>query len=1489
MKRTPIYQLGYFEEQDLTDSVVEMQRWVTLDVQLYALFNVLGNGVKEGWNILPSSGLNVTITPGSGHVVFIAVQSTESVTLTLTPSIRNYIYVVLNQTSYWDQSVSFVARASESDELGLYLGYVDTDATQIIDVNTDGRVLLGFITLIQNFIAAHRHIGGDNNPPPVNLSSEVQGIINQRNLPDMDASIIKTGTIDDDRLPAIDHITKLINQGTLTHAQLDSFVEALNIADPTLMGETSTIDLLQLILALKHVYPDIDEYMVNEIAFIPGISPDNYVDWDNTTATVDINTYSESGGHTITGHAAPSKRAYTKTWDTEAEFGSGTNQDVYINGDTVCLDTEENVLVIDQFADITGWSVLTTDLSSVPSSLTLDPTTWVFPIYSGKLSIGNTQVEVALLIKKEFDAQDWSNYNYIVFYLKTTNVEHGDIFFFLNDNIAGVQNSYTKVLDRNTPTINIDTLQNGWQQITVDISAYTRSEINVIGFYISTQAGWDTSKGFDLNIDDIYLTTGNQYKEDGYMRVIYGNNTFPYEYWRVRWDATIPTDLPHSTGIVFKSRTRVANTQAALNTAVWSAYSSTSGYTVNLPLGALYKFIEIEMYFGASTDLSRTATLRKLFLDYYASDVENSFTYNEEDDWESGSRFNVDIKTVPNAITVSGINELGDIYYGTDKHAKQIDSNLVELYNITGSVLPITTNQVLSTTSPSLGLVTGIQRGDNGNMWLSDVDNDRIVELDKSGALIRGFYGTFLSEPIDTYGTEEMGPGSNVNVIANTASSTISTSIDVLHSLYNPNSGILYIVFNADVENIYASDTTFDINKIYLKIGTQRFYLNDSTVELLGVGEEAYNNWVSLTTSADTSGSAKFINQFAFTSHALKITLNGADKTALNEMVDATEPSIVILDPNEQKRTGSSVTAKFILYNFELGTALSGNRIRVTLDGSSVQDIISTEVSYSGLAVGTHTIKAQLVDSDGSLNTNIEAIAEGSFIVYSGTMTAPYISITTPKPNQIYSSSPVTIEFKVENFPILSLGQHLRYVLDSEPAVDYYSTNPIVLEDVDAGEHTIRLYLVDERGNDLGYTYGSVTGDFIVGLNSNALVRLYVDRAAISNLAKTAFVDYSRTNTDVSNVYFANIYAPVDIQMLPADTSAVNPNGTPSVLVAKLRSRSWTDGLAGIINTIEMTNRITAEVRALASQVNSSISSSVTSTTASNLQSLSSAIESSNDSAMQFLFGSIASSFLSDIETPALIYGTNYLNGHSVVQLNMTADTLFTNNAAKFASTRETAKSLLGSVEKIGDDEILIADSFNKRAIIVYTNLDTGKPLIEFEYNSDRYVPDAHIIYQEAVTIEINDDSISPSEIFIRQGTTIIWENNSSKPVSIYSGTTTYDLFQLDPDLNLYGDLFSQTIAVGDRFSYKFISGGEINYFIYPDILTGSVNVTKNRISNRDEFLLLESDNLESPFSSRLIRVDCYGNILWSFGEGGYLVKPRDVRPSFNDNLIIST
>jgi plastocyanin len=1447
MKWTTKYQLGYFEENDYTVSSVELQRWETLDAQLYSLFAVLGNGIISGWTLLPSSGLSVAVAAGSGHVNFVSVKSTSNSVITgLLPSSRSYIYVALLSDSYWTQGASFVARTS-LDTTGevLYLGYVDTDATSVTDVNMDGRTNLGFLQLIQSLISTHRHIGGENNPSPVNLATDVQGIINQNNLPDvLDASIIQTGTIDSDRLPLIDHITQLINQGTLTHAQLDSFVEALNITGHSLMGETSTVDLLQLILALKHIYPDIDQYLINEIAYIPGISPDSYVDWDNTTATVDTAPSSAGGQHTITGDSSPGKNAYTYTWDNETEFDAGTHQDVMIDGDTVSLDTQVDTLVIDEFNDLTQWQVITDDLSSLTIALASDASTYVVPPNSAKLVVGDTTVEIDMVIKKEFDAQDWSSYKKIVMFIKTESVQHGDVYFYINDVYAGTQSSHTKVLNRNSPTINVDTLQNGWQEVTVDISSYTRTNINTIAFYVSSQQGWDTAIGFDLNLDNIYLTTGNSYKESGYARVIFGSD-FYYDFWRVRWDAEIPTDS-QSAGLIFKVRTRVGNTLSDLAQSTWSSYTTTSGDDISLPAPALYKYIEIESYFGASTDFSRTAVLRKLYLDYYTSDVENSFNYDSADAWDSGSKFNIDTSTTPGSMLISHTDEIDHVYYGTQSSAFQLDENLVTLYQITGSTLPRSTYQAQNDASPSLGLVTGASLGGNGNIFISDTDNDRVLELDRSGGLIVGLYGSFLNPPIDNYGGENGVQNSNVTSTASTTTISLNQTLNVLQAIYNSGTGILYIVFDSDLENIYDPNNTLDINKMYLKIGSQVFYLNDSTVELLGVEKTKYEAWSALSTSTDSN--AQFINQFAFNSHTLKITLNGADRTQLNYMVDQEAPSIVISSPYEQERLTGDVTVKFLLYNYALGTGGTGNLIRVTLDSSVITDTRATSITFSGLTVGSHTIKAQLVDGDGTLNTNIEAIAESSFVVYNGAYTSPYISIQSPKPNQIYSASPVVVEFNVENFPILATGTHLMYVVDSGAPVNYYSELPITINDLVAGEHEIRLYLVDSRGNEISsITYGpycSVMVSFIIGLNSNAVTKLYIDPQAIYSASKSFTTGYVRQYVDVGNVYFTNIYSPIDVQVIPAETSIINQSGLPSILVAKLRSPSWTTGLAS--SNTEFINAIAASVNT-ASSITTSIAEMI-------------------------------------FKTP------KFLDGYSVVQLSASnGELLMSNNEAVFAHTKEEAKTILGSAEKLGSDEVVIGDSVNKRAIIVSVDLSTGKSQVSWEYNSDKYIPDFHIVTQQDVVIEIRDDVVSPAELFIRQGTNVIWENNSSKPISIYSGKTDLLTFNLDPDLTLYGsEFYSGTLQPGERYSYKFVTVGGYNYFAYPDILVGEINVTTNRISSRDQFVVLESDSLSSPFSSRVIKVDSYGNVLWSFGEA-FLCLPRDARPLLNGGVLIST
>lgn len=1455
MKRTNKYQLSYFEQDDFTSAEVEMQRWETLDAQLFALFATIGNGIEVGWDLESSDGLAVAITPGSGHVAFVAVESLDTVIISnLVPNTRSYVYAELQENSYWTKSVNFSIYNSyhETDDYSLYLGYVDTDDTSITNVDMENRDYLGFRRIIDEIVAEHRHIGGTLNPSPIDLSSEVQGTLNQANIPDLDASKITTGTINADRLPKIDHITGLTNQGTLTHSQLDAWVETLSLADNKLMGEVSTINLLQLILALKHVYPDIDEYLVNEISFIPGISPDDYVDWTNTTADVDTRTYAEGGQHTISMTPVAGMTAYTHIWDTEDDFTDSTNSNVFIDGDSVCLSTTSNRQELEDFSSIEKWVVITENLSDAPNVLTLNSSDYVIPPASGQLSITNQETEMALVIRRDFDAQDWSAYNSITFFLKTEDAEHGDWLFYLSDSVAGVQNSYTLVLNRNTPTINIDTLLNGWQEITVDLTPYVRSSINTIGFYTSTQDGWNTSQAFNLNIDDIYLSTGNEYETTGYLRVIFGSE-FLYKFWRIRWDTIIPTDV-QALGISFKTRTRVANSEAALATSDWSTYSTVSGSTISLPTDSFYKYIEIEAFFGTSTNKSRTPCLKNLYLDFYVSDANSEFAFDSQADWETGSRFNIDTTTTPGSIQISGVSDLGKYYYGTDGSAGRLASNFANDFSIYGSVLPKTTYQELNNLSPSFGYISGISRGDSGNLWLADTDNDRIVKIDRYGNLILGFYGSFLSTPSDPYGTEDSGPGSNVNVSSTSTTSSTSvtdTEFNVLHSLYNTESGTLYIVFDKNLENIYSSSTKLNMNLMYLKVNALKFNLNDSTVELLGVPEEKSAIWNTIKNT--TSEATEFIDQFTFDSHVLKITLNGADKTFLNHVVLGENPSVAFGYPYQGFQTSnSSIELQFFLRDCVLGTASGQSGIQISVDGAASTIIYTNTYTISGLSNGSHEVEIQLVDDTSTPYTNIESYATLNFTKLSS-YTNPYIKILSPKVNQIYSANPVSIQFEVDNFPVVPSGQHIKYQVDGGTAINYYSTEPIILSNLDAGKHTVRLFTVDTDGNQLVYTYGDLTVEFIVGLNSSALVKLYMNRNAIYDTTGTIPVATSRTYTDVANVYFENIYSPIDVQVIADDASGLT-NGETSVVVAKLRSQSWLNGMSDQDNATEIAVRAENVARAASGT----------------------ALLETNPA-------------LVNVPTNMLIFGTYYLDGHSVVQLDMTGNTVFSNNAARFAESKTRAKEILGSAEKTGSTELLIGDSINKRAIVVYTDLATGLPLIEWQYDSDRFIPDFHLSIQETIVIDIYNDSVSENNMFVRQGATVVWRNRTSSPITIYSGTTSYTLFQQDPDLNLYGSVFtSPVIDPGETYSYKFITYGEFDWFVYPDILTGKINVTRQRLSSRDMYYILESDGEDSPFTSRLIKVDSWGNILWSFGET-YLVKPRDVRPMLNGNVLIST
>jgi plastocyanin len=1444
-KQTLNYKLGYFVAGEFTDPTTESNRWNTVDIQLRGLYEVLGNGVLNGWAILQSSqnALSIEIAPGTGVISFVSCVSTVASTIAVLPNQTNHIYATLTNDSYWTQSVAFSTFLTGGDRTdAVFIGTVITDETSITSIDITGRSNIGLFLSVSRLIAQHRHIGGEDSPQPIDLTSEVQGIINQENLPDLDTSIIKSGVLSPDVIPSIDHNT-LVNKGSLTHSQLDSFAEILSNQNNNLMGTTILVNFLQLILALKHQWPEVDEYLVNELAFIPGISPNSIIDTANTTADVDTRTSQEGGQHTISGHPGPGTEIFTKTFNTEEELNKAEKSGVSVAGSSLILKTTEIRTLIEDFEDVSDWKTSIQDLSSNSGTFVRDAEIFIQGQYSGKVDINiDTQTNVAFVLEKHFSAQDWSKYNRIVFYLKTENVDHGDIYFYLDDATYGSQNSFTLVLEKNAPTINRDTLMVGWREISVDISKFQRQAITSIGYYTSTKGGWDASKPLSLNIDNIYLTRGNEFVDNGYARFIYGDESYK-NFYKIRWDSLNPT------GTTFKVRTRLANDLNQFNDSdpnhvVWSSYNFTSDFEISNPTGALYKYIQIETFFESDAINAFSPVLERLFLDTYLSSTESQFTYNTKENWESGTLVNADISSQPGKVLIDNIKEIGNFIYGLKNKVIKADENCNPILEIAGTALPITTNQVINGLTPSFGQISGLEKGNNNTFWIADTDNDRVVQIDNSGKLVYGLYGSWLNEPIDYYGTEERGPGSNIDYPTSKTENTYADKLAILHSFYNPNESKLSLIFNRPVAPLISGENSLDFSKIFLKSGSYRFYFDSNTpISLFGIDQDKYNSWIGSTN--------KFINQFNFDSHILQLSLSQADSATLSSVVDFSIPSIVVISPTQNSMvTEDYVTLSFLVSNITIG---SDYQIRIKIDDGTYSYFETTSIFIEDLTEEYHEIEAAIVDENNNPLDNQESIANIEFIVdLSGSVNIPRITINNPKQNQTFSSSPIQIDFTVYNFPILPVGQHIRFSIDNGYWQAWRSTDPIVISNIASGYHYIDIYLADEYGIQISSPYSRTYVECYVGISSLAQLNVVLDANAIkakanpvttktsSNATTTITEDVWNkeciTNVDVGNLYASNIYAPIDIQYVANEISTLNSSGIDSILIAKLRSPS--------------------SLYSLPVQTSALITQTLQTTP--------------------------------PVDDLTIFDGNKYMDGHSVVQITANnGQLLFSQNAARFSDNRTNAKIMLGSARKIDSQRVIMGDSIRKRAIITNTNLNSHGSFVCWEYLSERYILDAQPIAMPQKEILVNESSVNPEEIIISSGITVIWTNNSLAATTIYSGYTTLEQFNADPDLTLYGDDFvSQELQPGEQFSFTFNNLGTFYWFAYPTIVTGIIYVSASGVSSTDQYLLVENDMSSSAFGSRIVKINSYGKIIWEFGTG-YLCNPKDVRILPDESSII--
>jgi hypothetical protein len=1135
---TPKYKLGYLEAGDKTNvPVVERERWLTLDRQILGLFQVMGNGIVDGWQLISNdpTSATVTITIGSGHINYIAAETVEDVTLSLDYDSVNMVYAGTDVDTYYSGYTRFVVTTTiPNDDTLLYLGSVTTNpegsATAIDSIDMSGRKSLGFREALIEIVKDHRHIGGSDSPSKINLVTDVQGFLGPGNMADLDASLILRGVIDQERIPKLDHIEDLENNGILTHAQLDTFVQLLDNVGSRLMGEISTVNLLRLVLSLKHAIPGIDDYLVNEFAYIPGISPDDMVDAVNTTAIVDYRPSSEGGTHTITGTPAPATTTYTKSWDSRDEFSLASLSNTVLYGNSIMLGAVESKVYVEDFNNVGDWETKVFDSGDVSASFYFDPSRGDG---SGRLDVGRDDSDNILQLSKTFDPQDWSGYDSLVFSVLCETAEHGDIYFYLSDATAGSQSSNRVVIDRNMLTYD-ESGSYGWMTVTVDISQYTRTKVNFVGFYVSTSAGWNTDIPFSLNVDEMFVTSGNFFKPNGSALFTYGNGTQNlYSY--LRWNASIPV------GTAIRARTRVANEMADLPYATWSSYMTTSGSAIDLPIpGNQYKYIQIEALFEASSDRRWSPQMMSLMLDcvFYGDDF--GFSFSTEDSWRSGTLHNIDSSTVPGGITVANVSDIGNYVLGTNGSIRQLDDSFTQTLAVYGSLAPRSYRQMKSG-GVGFGKLTSVDISPSGSFLVSDSENDRVIELSRDGRVSWGLSGMYSYDPTGDYpyALPQTEVSSSEVQTATTEAQEIKRSMKVVGCYYNEPMMRLSVFFDEDLSDVY-SEGNIDLSKFVISAGARRLRLgyNNATPSLFGIDREH-------------SGINDLPDGYFKSSNVLFFDIAQPDAVALATSSQSTMPYLIITNPvrNAIVPVASPVQVDLSVVNAVFGTEVG---ISISIDGSipiTFYDMPS--YTFNSLSAGSHTVTAFLVDMSGNILAGDQVSTSLSFYVDAGGYVSPHLKLIYPYDNQQVSSGLIEVGLQYVNVPA---GAKVRHSVDGGTPIDHLVTSPLYVSVFPAGRHTIKLFLTNSSNVPLAGQFSEDTIHIDMYLPNSTSASLSVAQDAIKSYGGYGNLQ-SRTYIEFTPVIPANIYCPIDARY-SFDNSSVG-DGSYDTVVAKIGVKSY--------------------------------------------------------------------------------------------------------------------------------------------------------------------------------------------------------------------------------------------------------------------------------------------------------------------------------------------
>jgi len=737
MRFTEHYRLGSVEVGEPLNATEDSRRFLTIDRQLLGLFQVFGNGIVEGWNVSLAGGLSVSVSAGRGHINFMSAVTTEPRTVSgLTPNSTNYIYAqAVDETRYSRDVYMFSDVVLYNSTQAILLAAVTTGDASVEDVDTSGRNDISFIDTINTLINQHRHRGGASSPSKVNLQTEVIGQLPGFRIDGIDASKITSGILPASRIPTLDH-GDLLHSGILTHAQLDTFVRNLNNPNVRLLGELSTINMLQLYLAMKHVWNEVDSYAPNMIVMIPGITIDSMIDYSATTAVVDRH------NHAIQGVPSLGGQLLSVTYRTAYDFNRAAvraNLDVLAsaeNVDFLRLTRPVSELIVEGFdnvfandVSIPNWT-LTTKSSNDDSSFNSDSAIKVDGAFSAKLKI---EQGFQVRTTRAFDAaQDWSGYNEIEASVSALSTTHGQIRF----QILGAYDSTTGEYNVIDDFVLLDSgeITTGFKDVIRDVSTLTRTAVWGMRIYTDTSLGWDVTTQAVCNVDRIRLNNTIYFDPNGYIR--FRLQTPQKSTWAaVAWDGDLNDGQ-------IKARARSASNFAAMDqgTSVqWSDYTDVSGLSPNIPDNTN---VEIELALFSNSEKTSSPYLRRVTLSYITASQDTGLTITTTQDFLRATKISNAIVEDPGTVKINGRIDAGDYLYGNNESIQQIDRLGVPVYGVTGSEFPLSPIQAatatLTSTTRGINGAAAVKKLEDRTYLVADAMNDRVILLDKNGNIIKG-------------------------------------------------------------------------------------------------------------------------------------------------------------------------------------------------------------------------------------------------------------------------------------------------------------------------------------------------------------------------------------------------------------------------------------------------------------------------------------------------------------------------------------------------------------------------------------------------------------------------------------------------------------------------------------------------------------------------------------------------------------------------------